>query len=63
MRKFQRFGLLVLLSLGIVVVAAGSFRIHYVYMMYFGSRTPDRTWNGYSAYLAGSLEFELGVVR
>lgn len=60
MRNTQRLALLTLLSLGIVVTAAGGVRIYYVHKMYFVS--DDRTWYAYSAYFAGCLEHSVGIV-
>lgn len=56
----QRFGLVVLFSVGGVIVVAGSFRAYWVHYVLY--KTYDATWYGYEIWLWTAIETNTGVI-
>ncbi|KAF1810453.1 hypothetical protein P152DRAFT_98877 [Eremomyces bilateralis CBS 781.70] len=56
----QRIGVVVLLSLGFIVIIAGSLRSYYIWDSIMNSY--DETWVGYPLWLAAAVEVDLGVI-
>ena len=56
----QRIGVVILLSLGFVVTAAGAFRTYYLWLGLVSSY--DLTWLSYPLWISASVEMYLGVV-
>jgi hypothetical protein len=56
----ERFAVLSLFSLGILVTIFGSLRSYYVWQIYF--RTGDFTWYAYWAYFWSAMEHYIGVI-
>lgn len=56
----QRIGLVVLFSVGVVIVVAGSFRAYWVHYVLF--ETYDATWYGYEIWLWTAIETNVGVI-
>ncbi|KAF2833002.1 hypothetical protein CC86DRAFT_278667 [Ophiobolus disseminans] len=56
----QRFGLVVLFSVGGVIVIASSFRAYYIHYTLF--RTYDATWQGYQIWVWTAVETNVGVI-
>jgi hypothetical protein len=56
----QKYGVVVTLALGYVVCAAGAVRTYYTYIIFW--RTTDIVWYEYPAFLALTVENDLGIV-
>lgn len=57
----QKYGVLILFSLGYVVTAAGSLRTYYTYLA-LTSKLGDLTWYQYPAFLAAAVENDLAII-
>jgi len=56
----QKYGVVVALALGYVVCAAGAVRTYYSYIIFW--RTTDIVWYEYPAFLALTVENDLGII-
>ena len=56
----QKYGVVIALALGYVVCAAGAVRTYYSYIIFW--RTTDIVWYEYPAFLALTVENDLGIV-
>lgn len=59
--KKQKYGVLILFSLGYVVTAAGALRTYYTYLA-TTSKLDDTTWYQYPAFLAAAVENDLAII-
>jgi hypothetical protein len=56
----QKYGVAIVLALGYVVCVAGALRTYYTYIIFW--RTTDIVWYQYPAFLASTVENDLGIV-
>jgi hypothetical protein len=60
MSRRERFAVLFLFSLGILITIFGSLRSYYVWLIYF--KTGDFTWYAYWAYFWSAMEHYAGII-
>jgi len=60
MERRQRYAVIVLLSLGYLVTAAGAVRSYYTYRVFYNNY--DLTWYQYPAFLAAAVENDVAII-